>query len=247
MVIATSYDLGVSRPGGWAETVDSPAEWIVPLPPGLSSRQAMMLGTAGLTAGLCVEALITHGINTEQGEVLVTGASGGVGSLAVRLLAQLGYHVVAATGKDSLRDTLLRWGAAEVISRGDTVDESAKPLLKPRWEGVVDCVGGPTLATAIRQTKPGGCVTACGLTGGAELPLTVFPFILRGITLAGIDSAYCDVERRIKIWNLLASDWRLSALDDNGAEARLEDLAALVAAILRGELSGRVIVRPGAN
>jgi acrylyl-CoA reductase (NADPH) len=175
-VVATSYDLGVGRPGGWAEVMDAPGDWIVPLPAGLTTREAMLLGTAGLTAGMCLEALLAQGVEP-KGEVLVTGASGGVGSLAVRLLAQLGFCVVAATGKASMHETLLRWGAAEVVSREDVCDTSDKPLLKPRWSGVVDCVGGVTLATAIRRTMPGGCVAACGLTGGADLALTVFPFI----------------------------------------------------------------------
>jgi putative YhdH/YhfP family quinone oxidoreductase len=243
-VIATSYELGVSRPGGWAQVMDAPSDWIVPLPSGLSTREAMLLGTAGLTAGMCLEALLAHAVAPNRGEVLVTGASGGVGSLAVRLLAQQGYRTVAATGKASAREALLRWGAAEVISRDAVYDASDKPLLKPRWSGVVDCVGGVTLATAIRQTLPGGCVAACGLTGGANLPLTVFPFILRGVTLAGIDSAYCPYERRARVWNLLASDWKLANLEENVTESRLEDLPALVEKMLRGEVAGRVIVNP---
>jgi putative YhdH/YhfP family quinone oxidoreductase len=244
-VLATSYDLGVTRPGGWAEVLDAPADWIVPLPPGLTPREAMLLGTAGLTAGLCVAALLAHEVAPDQGDVLVTGASGGVGSLALRLLAQLGFRVMASSGKKSLHETLLRWGAAEVLTRDGVRDESEKPLLAARWAGVVDCVGGRTLATAIRQTRPGGCIAACGLTGGPELPLTVMPFILRGVTLAGIDSAYCPYERRARIWKLLASDWKLAALDEHVTEARLEDLDSLVAKMLHGQSSGRVIVQPG--
>jgi acrylyl-CoA reductase (NADPH) len=243
-VVATSYDLGVGRPGGWAEVMDAPGDWIVPLPAGFTPREAMLLGTAGLTAGLCLEALLAQGVEPNQGEVLVTGASGGVGSLAVRLLAKLGFRVVAATGKEALRETLVQWGAAEVISREDVCDRSDKPLLKPRWSGVVDCVGGVTLATAIRRTVPRGCVAACGLTGGADLPLTVFPFILRGVTLAGIDSAFCPHDRRARVWNMLASDWKLASLEEKVTEASLEDLPALVDRMLRGELAGRVIVHP---
>lgn len=241
-VIVTSYDLGVGRDGGWSEYVCVPGDWIVPLPDGLSLMESMMLGTAGLTAGLCVEALVQHGVTPQSGEVLVTGATGGVGSLAVRLLAHLGYHVVALSGKGNQREMLQRFGAREILSRDALDDTSKKPLLKARWAGVVDCVGGTPLANAIRQTKPGGCVAACGLVGGTDLPLTVYPFILRGVTLAGIDSAYCALDRRTAIWRKLASDWKIPTLGESVTTATLETLPLLVTRMLRGELAGRVVV-----
>lgn len=242
-VIVTSHDLGVSGPGGWSNLITVPAEWIVPLPEGLTMRDAMLHGTAGLTAGLCVDALIKHGVTPERGDVLVTGATGGVGSIAVRLLAQLGYRVVATTGKAALRDQLQSWGAQEVLERDALADQADRPLLKPRFAGVVDCVGGATLVSAIKQTLYGGCITACGLAGGAELPLSVYPFILRGVTLVGIDSVWCDFETRSRVWRQLASDWQLKQLDDQVTEATLYNILDFVPRILRGEVAGRVIVK----
>lgn len=241
-VIVTSYDLGVGRDGGWSEYLCVPAQWIVPLPAGLKLMESMILGTAGLTAGLCVNALQQHGVLPGEGEILVTGATGGVGSLAVRLLAHLGYHVVAMTGKGTLAPLLTSFGAREVLNRDALVDTSNKPMLKARWAGVVDCVGGTMLANAIRQTKPLGCVAACGLVGGAELPLTIYPFILRGVTLAGIDSAYCPHSLRERIWHRLATDWKLPNLGESMTVVTLDALPLLVARMLRGEVVGRVVV-----
>jgi acrylyl-CoA reductase (NADPH) len=241
-VIATSYDLGVGRDGGWSEYVCVPGEWVIPLPDGLSALEAMTLGTAGLTAGLCVAALEQHGITPARGEVLVTGATGGVGTLAVRLLAHLGYRVIAVSGKAKQREMLERFGAREVLPREALADPSTKPLLKARFAGVVDCVGGELLASALRQVQPDGCVAACGLVGGAELPLTIYPFILRGVTLAGIDSAYCTYERRAAIWQNFAGPWKLSNLGDSVTVVTLEALPLLVARMLRGEMVGRVVV-----
>jgi acrylyl-CoA reductase (NADPH) len=241
--IVTSYDLGVARDGGWGEYLHAPADWAIPLPAGLTAREAMILGTAGLTAGLCVQALIDHGVTPASGDVLVTGASGGVGSLAVRLLAQLGFPVVAVSGKLAQAKQLQRFGAREVLSRAAVVDTSSKPLLPTRWAGVVDTVGGATLATAIRQTLPNGCIAACGLVGGDELPLSVYPFILRGVTLAGIDSAYCVFERRAAMWNKLAGEWKLKHLEEGVTEATLDELPHFAARMLKGEVAGRVIVK----
>ena len=241
-VIVTSYDLGVGRPGGWADYICVPHEWIVPLPSGLGLCEAMILGTAGLTAGLCVDALEQHGVTPDRGEILVTGATGGVGSLAVRLLAHLGYRVVAVSGKPSMSEMLTRCGAQEIIARDAFQDDSPKPLLKGRWAGVVDCVGGKMLAQAIRQTQPQGCVTACGLVGGTDLPLTIFPFILRGVTLAGIDSVYCPYEQRTAVWEKLAGPWKLPTLGEYVTIVTLDALPLLVARMLRGELAGRIVV-----
>ena len=205
-VIVTSFDLGMNTWGGFAEYVCVPAAWVVPLPAGLTLRESMILGTAGLTAGLCIQALQQHGVIPDSGEVLVTGATGGVGSLAIAILAKLGYTVVAVTGKTDQYEYLKTLGAAEILDRNEVNDPNQKPLLKERWAGVVDTVGGNILATAIKSTRYAGCVTACGLVGAADLPTTVYPFILRGVKLIGIDSAQCPMLGRRRF----GSNWPLT-------------------------------------
>lgn len=256
--LVTSYELGVSRWGGWAEYVRVPAEWVIPLhvgrasqpvadglgrPPYLAPREAMILGTAGLTAAMSVETLQQHGIRPDSGDVVVTGATGGVGCLAVMLLAKLGYRVTAVTGKADWHERLRKLGAANVIGRDEVHDTSGKPLLAARWAGAVDCVGGQTLATLLRQTNNGGCVAACGLVGGADLSLTVYPFLLRGITLSGIDSAYCPRERRVSLWNKLAGEWKLADLDSIATTVDLDEIGIHVPRILAGQVAGRVVVK----
>ena len=190
-VLVTGFDMGSNRWGGFAEYVNVPQDWVVPLPYGLSLRESMMLGTAGLTAGFCVGALEQHDVTPDRGDVVVTGASGGVGSVAVALLAKLGYRVVAVTGKTSAYDYLRTLGAAEVLPREAVLDAGSRPLLSRRWAGGVDTVGGNALSSILRATRHAGCVAACGNAAGAELSMTVYPFILRGVTLAGIDAAWC--------------------------------------------------------
>ncbi|MBW2392573.1 MAG: YhdH/YhfP family quinone oxidoreductase, partial [Deltaproteobacteria bacterium] len=187
-VIVTSYDLGMNTSGGLGQYIREPAGWVVPLPENLSPRESMAYGSAGLTAGFCILKLQEHGITPERGEILVTGATGGVGSFAVAMLAKIGYQVVAVTGKMDEKQFLIDLGAKEVISRDEATDTSGKPLLKGRWAGVVDAVGGEILATAIRSTKLHGAVTCCGNVASPDLPINVYPFILRGISLVGIDS-----------------------------------------------------------
>jgi len=241
-VLAHGYGLGVSHHGGYAEFARVPSEWIVPLPDGLSAKQAMTIGTAGYTAARCVIALESAGLTPGAGPVLVTGASGGVGSTAVDILAARGYEVVASTGKSE--DFLLSLGAAEVISREDAAGDASRPLEKSRWAGVVDCVGGEVLAGAIRGLKYGGAAAACGNTGGVKLPTTVLPFILRGVSLLGVDSVQTPIEERKATWERLAGDLRPPHLDDSIArEIDLDGLEDALTAILRGELSGRTIVK----
>jgi len=242
-VIVTSFELGAGQWGGYAEVIRVPAEWIVPLPPGLSVRESMIVGTAGLTAAMCLEAIQRQGIGPSNGDVVVTGATGGVGTMAVSILAQAGYRVVAVTGKPAAGQLLKRLGATDIVGRQAVSDTSGKPLLKSRWKAAIDTVGGNTLSTILRSMQPDGCVAACGLVGGAELPVTVYPFILRGVTLAGIDSAHYPAEKRSAIWEKLAGPWKPKLLDEIATEVGLEDLEPKIADILAGRTIGRVLVR----
>ena len=241
-VIVTGFDLGMNTWGGFADYIRVPADWIVPLPKGLSLKESMILGTAGLTAALCIQALEQNGITPFSGDVLVTGATGGVGSIAVSILSKLGYSVVAATGKSSHHNFLKSLGATLIVNREEVTDQAGKVLLKERWAGAVDTVGGNTLATILKATKYDGCVTACGLVGGAQLPTTVYPFILRGVRLIGIDSVQCPLQRRLNLWNKLASDWKPPQLDELTSTITLFQLPEQIDRILQGRSVGRVLV-----
>lgn len=245
-VVVTGFDQGQNTWGGMAGYVRVPAAWAVQLPENLSTRDAMLYGTAGLTAAQCVEALITRGVVPASGEIVVTGASGGVGSLAVGILAKLGYKVAAVSGKPEASALLKRLGATTILTRADVVDESSKPLLAARFAGAVDTVGGKTLGTVLRSLQRAGVCAACGLVGGTEIPISVFPFILRGIDLAGIDSVECPMPQRERIWNNLAEAWRPVALQELAHEITLREVPAMVDRILRGGVTGRVIIRPEA-
>ncbi|RMF40582.1 MAG: acryloyl-CoA reductase [Planctomycetota bacterium] len=247
-VIVTGYDLGQGRWGAWAELISVPADWIVPLPSGLDLREAMILGTAGFTAAQCVLALQRNEVTPGDGRLVVTGATGGVGSLSVRILAQLGYEVAAVTGKAHLADRLRSAGAVEILDREAVADASDRPMLSARWAGGVDCVGGRPLMTLLRSTKYGGAVAACGLVAGAELHMTVYPFLLRGVSLCGVASADCPYARRVKIWQLLAGEWKPRDLADFWVtEIGLEQVPTYVDRMLQGKADGRIIVRlPGA-
>ena len=199
-VIITGYDLGSGHWGGYSEFVRVPAEWIVPLPSGLTLRETMIYGTAGFTAAQCVAAIVERGIEPGRGPVVVTGSTGGVGSIAVAILAKLGYEVEAVTGKPEHHDWLRKLGAARFSIANDVSDDSDRPLLRSRWAAAVDTVGGKPLATILRSTQHRGCVAACGLVAGTDIPTTVYPFILRGVTLAGIDSAKCPRPERLEMW-----------------------------------------------
>lgn len=241
-VLATGCGIGEEHWGGYAGFARLKPEWIIPMPPGLDARRAMALGTAGFTAMLCVEALELHGVAPASGEILVTGASGGVGSIAVMLLRNLGYTVVAVSGKPDMTRRLKELGAREVLPR-EAFSDAGKPLETARWAGVVDTVGGSTLVRALAQTKLYGCVAACGNAGGATLNGTVFPFILRGVTLAGISSVNQPIDVRLRIWPRLASLVPAKALEENTTEINLNQIHDYATRILAGGIRGRIVVR----
>jgi acrylyl-CoA reductase (NADPH) len=244
-VIVTSYDLGMNTAGGFGQYIRVPAAWVVPLPENLSPKESMAYGSAGLTAGFCIFRLQEHGIIPDQGEILVTGATGGVGSFAVAMLAKIGYQVVAVTGKMDEKQFLVDLGAKEVISRDEATDTSGKPLLKSRWAGVVDAVGGEILSTAIRSTKLHGAVTCCGNVASPDLHINVYPFILRGISLVGIDSQSFPMAFRRRTWEKIASEWKLDNLNRQTSVCSLEELDSEIDRILAGKQKGRVIVDLG--
>ena len=240
-VIVTGFDLGMNTPGGLGQLIRVPAAWVVRKPDGLSLRETMILGTAGFTAALSVWKLEQNGVAPCSGDILVTGAGGGVGSLAVALLAKAGYRVVAGSSKDP--DYLKQLGAAEVIGREEVLKDADRPMAKERWGGVVDVVGGDTLAAAIKSTRYGGSVTCCGLVGSADLNLNVYPFILRGVSLLGIDSVECAMGPRLQVWQRLAGPWKLDLLDEVVSECTLDTLEEKIQAILKGQVRGRTLVK----
>lgn len=242
-VLVTGHGLGVSHHGGWARYARVPADWVLELPDGLAPREAMALGTAGLTAGMSLHALQAHGVAAGDGPVLVTGASGGVGSVAVGALAAAGYEVVAATGKSAEHDYLRALGASEVIGRDAVTAPPERPLEKQRWAGVIDPVGGAATAYALRTTRYGGAVAVSGLTAGPKLETTVLPFILRGVSLLGIESVEAPADLRREVWQHLATDWRPAGLEDAIArEVGLDGIEPVLDALLAGEAVGRTVV-----
>jgi putative YhdH/YhfP family quinone oxidoreductase len=242
-VFSTGHELGVERWGGWAEYVQLPAEWVLPRPDGLTLEQTMILGTAGFTAAQCVSALIDHAVTKHKGGVVVTGATGGVGILAVKILAKLGYKVVAVSGKEDQKEWIVEQGATAFTARSTFIDQTDRPLLMSRWAGGIDTVGGAMLSSLIRGMEHRGCVAACGVVGGANIPLTVYPFILRGVTLTGIDSAWCPDDRRREIWQLLSGDWKPERLESIANVIGHSDIPDAVADILKGRIRGRVVIR----
>ena len=244
-VILSGWRVGELHWGGYAEMARVKAEWLVHRPAALSAKQAMAIGTAGFTAMLAVIALEKHGLKPEAGDVLVTGAAGGVGSIAVALLSALGYRVVASSGRPELRGYLEELGAAEVIERAALAQPPARPLDRERWAGAIDAVGGTTLATILTQLKYRAGVAACGLAGGSDLPATVIPFLLRGVNLLGIDSVMCPHEERIAAWQRLARDLPRARLDRLTQVVPLAQVPELAARILRGEIRGRIAVAVG--
>lgn len=243
-VVVIGYDIGVAHPGGFAELARVPAGWVVALPDGLTAKEAMAIGTAGFTAAQSIEALEAHGLEPGRGPVIVTGATGGVGSTAVSMLAQRGYTVAGSTGKASEHDYLRALGATEILSRQDVSAESSRPLEGERWAGAVDPVGGATTAYLIRTMKYGGSIALSGLTGGGQFGTTVFPFILRSVNLLGIDSVFYPIEQRRALWQRLATDLKPHGLLDTiAAETDLDGVAATCEKIRAGAIRGRVLVR----
>jgi acrylyl-CoA reductase (NADPH) len=241
-VVLTGWRVGEMHWGGYAGRARVKADWLVPLPAGLSGKQAMAIGTAGFTSMLCVDALEKHGMNPGAGEVLVTGAAGGVGSVAVAILAKRGYAVVGSTGRPEQHDFLAGLGATGIVGRAELSEPSKRPLETERWEGAVDTVGGTTLARLLSQMRYGCSVAACGLAGGANLETTVLPFLLRGVNLLGIDSVMQPYDNRIRIWRRLAEDLPLDKLDALTAEIPLADVPKAANDILKGQVRGRLVV-----
>ncbi len=241
-VICMGYDLGMNTAGGFGQYIRVPAAWVMALPAPLTLEESMRIGTAGFTAAQCVHRLLELGLEPDRAPVLVTGATGGVGSFAVALLARQGFSVTAVTGKESEHPFLERLGADTVIGRDRAAGGRARMMLRERWAGVVDTVGGAILAAAVKACRYGGVVTCCGNAASGELPLSVYPFILRAVTLAGIDSASCAMARRRRIWHLLAGRWRLDNLEDLSRVVPLSGLDAAITAMLNGGVRGRIVI-----
>ncbi|QEN03923.1 acryloyl-CoA reductase [Thiospirochaeta perfilievii] len=241
-VIVTSYDLGMNTDGGFGEYIRVPSAWVVKLPKGLSMKEAMIYGTAGLTAGISILRL-TQLIKPNDGDIVVTGATGGVGSLSIAILNKLGYFVTAVTGKESEKEKLIELGAKNVISRSEFENTDKRPLLKPLYIGAIDTVGGTILENIIKTTIPGGVVTCCGNVASPKLDLTVFPFILRGVTLIGIDSQNYPMSSREIVWEKLAGPWKSEVLLNSYEEITFDKINEKVELMLKGKLKGRTIIR----
>ena len=241
-VVVIGYDLGMNTSGGFAEFISVPADWPIQLPDNISLEESMMLGTAGITAAYCLEKLLDNGLTADKGEVLVTGATGGVGAFAVTMLGQMGFSVVASTGKAEAKDWLLELGASRVIDRNELGAESSRPLLKSEWAGAVDTVGGHTLENIIKSLKFGGAVAACGNVAGVELQMTVFPYILRGVSLLGVASADAGRDDRIRAFGKLASMWKPTQLRNMVQYAGLGGLSEQISQMLAGQHQKRVVV-----
>lgn len=240
-VLVTGFDLGMNTPGGFGGVIRVPAAWAVRLPPGLSLEESMAIGTAGFTAALAVRAVSLR-LKPDDGELVVTGASGGVGSFSVTLLSSLGYRVTAATGKPEAEEYLVRLGANAAIPREELETDDERPLLSGRWAGAVDTVGGRLLAAVVKTIRNRGVVAACGNVGSSELPLTLYPFILRGVRLDGIDSQSCPMPYRLETWELLSGPWKPTRLSEMYREVPLEELPEMIGLMRGGKLTGRVLV-----
>ncbi len=241
-VFVTGYDLGMNTSGGFSQYIRVPGEWVVRLPENLTLKESMIFGTAGFTAAISIDKLVNYGIKPQDGDILVTGATGGVGSVAVSILNKLGYNVIAATGKPELKEFMVKLGAKDIILRDELNDQSGRLLLKERWAGVIDTVGGNILGTALKSVRYGGCVTCCGNVASHELSTTVYPFILRGISLRGVDSVQYPMELRINLWDKLSKEWKPENLHENVEEISLAEVSDKIDQILKGKLNGRTII-----
>ncbi|MBF2655012.1 acryloyl-CoA reductase [Listeria seeligeri] len=242
-VIVTSYDFGVSYFGGYSEFIRVPAEWVVPLPAGLSLKEAMILGTAGFTAALSVDALEFSGVTPTDGKIAVSGATGGVGSLSSAILSKRNYQVVASSNKADAAEFLQKFGVSEVVTREAFQPEKIRALDKQLFAGAIDCVGGKPLAYLLTAVQYGGAVTTCGMSAGGKLDTTVFPFILRGIQLFGIDSVLCPMPKRESIWNRLATDYKLANFNELATEIPFSELPTALHQVMNGGVTGRYLVK----
>ena len=242
-VIVTGYDLGMNTSGGFGQYIRVPAAWVIKRPVGLSLREAMALGTAGLTAALCIDKLEQAGLEPTDSPILVTGATGGVGSIAIALLSKLGYRVAAVTGKAEQGDFLRKLGATEIFERSALQAGTEKPLLKEQWAGAVDTVGGDILFNAVKSLRRGGSVACCGLTAGTNFQASVLPFILRGVNLLGVDSVEIPLVVKASMWDKLSVQWKLPNLDDLVQEISLDQLPEAIERTLAGQQTGRILVR----
>ena len=242
-VIVTGYDLGMNTSGGFSQYIRVPKEWIIKKPDNFSLEESMAFGTAGLTAGLCVRKILLSGIKPEDGDIFVTGATGGVGTVAVMLLSKLGFDVIAITGKENQTDLLLSLGAKEVINRSEFEGEMKSPLSKPRWAGGVDAVGSDILSNLITATHQRAAIACCGMVGGINLNTSIFPFILRGLSLLGVDSAETLIEVKKEIWHNFATDWKLEKINDQIKDIGLDELDLEIEKILKGEQVGRIRIK----
>ena len=246
-VLCMGYDLGMNTAGGFSQYIRVPAKWVLAKPDQISLYETMQIGTAGFTAAQCVDRLLHFGVTPGSAPVLVTGATGGVGSIAVALLSRLGFDVTGVTGKESEHHFLQQLGCTTILNRKQSTGRSSAAMLRERWAGVVDTVGGEILATAIKSTRYEGVVTCCGNAASGELPLTVYPFILRGVSLVGIDSASCPMSRRSTIWQQLAGPWRLDMLDSISSCISIDQVSRAIDNMLAGKIRGRVVVDLGAS
>lgn len=241
-VVVVGYDLGMGTPGGFGKFIRVPASWVINLPAAMSLKESMILGTAGFTAALCIEKLLHNGLSPADGPVLVTGATGGVGVVAVSLLSKLGFSVTASTSKESAHGLLKDLGATELLDRSELSEEVAKPMLKERWAGAVDVVGGSTLFNVVKSLKYGGSVAACGLVQSPVFQASVLPFILRGVNLLGVDSVLLPIETKRRVWEKLGAQWKLENLEKLCTEIEFSDLETSLETILKGGATGRFVL-----